>query len=391
MTTTRVAVFTGTRAEYGLLVPILRQLHQSDAIETSLIVAGAHLSVLHGMTVDRIVEDGFTIDARIEMLLASDTRTATTKSVGLALIDLASHLDRLDPDLLVVLGDRYELLAPVVAATIAGIPIAHIHGGEITEGAFDDSIRHAVTKLSHLHFVASEQFARRVEQMGEDPEHVHVVGAPAMDVIREMSPISLDELSDEVGAPLTTPLVVVAYHPSTVAGEDASTTIAEILAAVSELDGASVVCSLPNADPEFLSVTEQIEGFCRDHPRAVAVASLGHRAYLSLLRHATCLVGNSSSGLIEAPVLGTPFVNVGDRQAGRPMASSVISTDPQRAEILTAIRRAMSDEFRTGAANTTSPYDLGVSVAMAIVREIERTDLSRLTRKRFVDVPWSAS
>lgn len=383
--TKRVAVFTGTRAEYGLLAPVLRLLEQSDDIELSLIVAGAHLSLLHGMTIDAIVADGFQVDARVEMLLASDSPTAATKSVGLTIIDLATHLDRLRPDLLVVLGDRYEVLAAVTAATIMGIPVAHIHGGELTEGAFDDSIRHAITKMSHLHFVATPEFGRRVAQMGEDSERIHVVGAPALDTIRTLSPVSVAELSRHVGLELSSPVIVVAYHPSTIPGEDPAAAVRTLLGAVDKIDDATVVCSLPNADPRFDSVREILLDYAADRATATAVTSIGHERYLSLLRHAAVLIGNSSAGIIEAPVLGTPVVNVGQRQKGRPASDSVISVAIEPGEIDSALQLALSPEFRARVRDAKSPYDLGVSVASAIVAVIEQTDLPALLKKRFVD------
>lgn len=389
--TKRVAVFTGTRAEYGLLVPVLRKLVQSPAVDMSLLVAGAHLSLLHGMTIDAIVDDGFRIDARVEMLLASDTPTAITKSIGLALIDLATRFEQIEPDLLVVLGDRYEVLAAVTAAVIAGVPVAHIHGGELTEGAFDDSIRHAITKLSHLHFVATPEFGRRVAQLGEDPERIHVVGAPAVDVINAMSPVPRADLAADLGLELTAPLVVVAYHPSTIPGEDPLATTLEILAAVDDLDAGSIVCSLPNADPNFAPIRQAILDYADTRPNVRAVSSLGHERFLSLVRHADCVVGNSSSGIIEAPALHTPAVNVGQRQQGRPLAPSVIPAEPNRLAVLAACRKALEPSFQTLASTSSSPYDIGVSVGATIVREIERTDLPSLLRKRFVDVAPSST
>jgi len=387
----RVAVFTGTRAEYGLLAPVLRQLKQSDRVEMSLLVAGAHLSLLHGMTIDAIVADGFAIDARIEMLLASDTPTAITKSIGLALIDLATRFEHLRPDLLVVLGDRYEVLAAVIAATVANIPVAHIHGGELTEGAFDDSIRHAITKMSHLHFVATEEFGQRVMQLGEDPARIHVVGAPAVDVINALSPVPREELAEELGIPLDEPLVVVAYHPSTIPGEDPLSTTLEILAAVDGLDAGSIVCSLPNADPHFATIRSAILEFAESRPNVCAVSSLGHERFLSLVRHAHCIVGNSSAGIIEAPALHTPAVNVGQRQHGRPLADSVIQAGAHRSSIERGCRKAISPAFQETAASCNSPYDIGVSVASAIVRSIETTDLPALLHKRFFDVAFPTS
>ena len=314
-------------------------------------------------------------------------RTAVTKSIGLALIDLAARFEQLQPDLLVVLGDRYEVLAAAIAAVVASVPVAHIHGGELTEGAFDDSIRHAVTKLSHLHFVATPDFAQRVAQLGEDPSRIHVVGAPAVDVITQLSPISLVDLESELGISLARPLVVVAYHPSTIPGEDPLAATCEILAAVDAIGAGSIVASLPNADPHFSSIRQKILDFAEDRDNVAVVPSIGHERYLSLVRHADLVIGNSSSGIIEAPVLGTPSINVGQRQHGRPIADCVVTVPPDNTAIADAARRSLEPDFQTMSASCVSPYDRGVSVASAIVQAIETTNLASLPRKRFIDLP----
>lgn len=382
----RVAVFTGTRAEYGLLVPILRRLRQSDEIDLSLIVSGAHLSLLHGMTITAIEADGFEIDATIEMLLANDSATAITKSLGLSLIELAGTFDRLRPELVVVLGDRYEILAAATAALIAGIPVAHIHGGEVTEGAFDDSVRHAVTKLAHLHFVATEEFAKRIRQLGEQPGNIYVVGAPALDVITEMAEPDPGDIAEFLGSDLVEPVVLVVYHPSTIPGEDPEAATEEIIAAIDGIDAGTVVCSLPNADPKFNVVRQRLEEFARRRPNAVAAASIGHERYLALLRRAAVIVGNSSSGIIEATALGTPTVNVGQRQAGRPVSPTVRTVPPERQAIAEALRWAILPESQELARVSKSPYDSGVSVAAAVVDVIEHADLDALIRKKFYDL-----
>lgn len=380
----RVAVFTGTRAEYGLLVPVLRALEQSETIEMSLIAGGTHLSMLHGMTIDAIEADGFVVDARVEMLLAADTPSAITKSIGVALIDLAVRFEQLQPDLLVLLGDRYEVLAAALAAVVANIPIAHIHGGEITVGAFDDSIRHAVTKLAHLHFVATEEFARRVEQLGEDPRHIHVVGAPTVDVISRLGSVPTEELEADLGIELRHPLVILAYHPSTVPGEDPIEATETLLRAMEQLSPATLVCSLPNADPHYGSIATRVRDFAGRHPWAVAIDSIGHERYLSLLRQADLIVGNSSSGIIEAPVVGTASVTVGQRQEGRPLAGSTVAVPLDVNAIVESCRLAVDSCEQQGDRHP-SPYDRGMSVGATIVEVIETLDLGSLIPKRFVD------
>ncbi|HEU5149620.1 MAG TPA: UDP-N-acetylglucosamine 2-epimerase [Iamia sp.] len=376
----RICVFTGSRAEYGLLVPILRRIQQSEVLDLQLIAAGSHLSQLHGHTIDQVREDGFTVDAEIEMLFASDTPVAAAKSVGVALLDLAVQLDRLRPDVLVVLGDRYELLALASAALLMNIPIAHVHGGELTEGAFDDAVRHAVTKMSHLHFPAAEEFARRIVQMGEPPERVHVVGAPGLDTLRSLRRRSKEELEELLGHPLDPPVALVAYHPATIPGENPAEVTTNLLEAVRRNPFGTIVTSGPNADPRYAGVHAAIEAAAAADGRVRLMPSIGHEAYLSLMGMAAVVIGNSSSGIIEAPALGVPSVLVGKRQDGRPRAARVIDTGTTVDEITAAIEAALAPATDQ---DETSPYDRGVSAADAIVAVLESTDPSRLVEKRF--------
>lgn len=377
-----ICVFTGSRAEYGLLVPILRRIDQAADLDLQLVVSGSHLSQLHGHTIDQIREDGFRIDAVVEVLLASDTAVAATKSIGLGLLDLAVQLERLRPDLMILLGDRYELMSAALASLMRNIPIAHVHGGEITEGAFDDNIRHALSKLAHLHFAAAEEFARRLVQMGESPERVFVVGAPGIDTIREMTPLGREQLEARLGHELRDPLALAVYHPVTLPGEDPETAMANILSALEDHPG-SVVVGLPNADPQYATIRKMVLDATRQRPEVHALSSIGHHAFLSLMSVAAVMVGNSSASVIEAPSLRLPAVLVGGRQTGRPLARSVITSGTAAEEIAAAIRTALTEEFRTAPGRFDSPYDRGVSAATEIVRVLEQVDATSLLRKRF--------
>lgn len=385
--TRTICVFTGSRAEYGLLVPILRRLEEDERFELKLVVAGAHLSLLHGETYRFIESDGFRIEAKVEMLLASDTPGAVGKSLGLALIELSGLFDRMRPDAVLLLGDRTEALAAAIAATLNGLPLVHIHGGELTRGAFDDAIRHCITKLSHLHFTAAEQFRRRVVQLGEEPERVFTVGAPGVEAIRGLKPLGRGELEERLAATLTRPLALVAYHPATLPGEDPAEAVTAVLDGVRAAVGGTMVLSLPNADPRYSQIREIVQRFAAEEDDAFVVSSLGHGVYLSLLAESDLLVGNSSSGIIEAPVFGTPTVNVGIRQEGRPRAPSVIDCPADEEAIREACRRALSPGFRAEIAGQRSPYDVGVSTGALVVQILGEADLPALLNKGFHDLP----
>ncbi|MEM9695659.1 MAG: UDP-N-acetylglucosamine 2-epimerase [Myxococcota bacterium] len=346
----RIAVATGTRAEYGLLLPLLRLLDEADDMELSLVVTGAHLARDLGHTVDQIVADGFTIAARVDMLLSADSNVAVTKSLGLGTVGFADVLDRLAPDLLVMLGDRYEMLAVAQAALIARIPVAHLCGGDVTEGAFDESIRHAISKMAHLHFPTNEAARRRLLQMGEDPKRVFNVGFTGLDHLRGEL-LGREALAASLGRPLETRNLLVTYHPETLGRRPAKEDFAELLAALDPFDG-GIFFTYPNADTHGRSLIPALEAFVAAHPLASAHRSLGQQRYLSLLRAVDAVVGNSSSGLYEAPSLGTPTVNVGERQKGRLAAASVTTVPCRQEDISAALERALAFDM----ADVENPY-----------------------------------
>ncbi len=360
--TRRVCVFTGTRADYGLLSGVLGELAARPDTEPLLLVSGSHLSPEFGSTATEIEAGGVPIAAKVEMLLSSDTAVGVTTSMGLGLIGFAGALDRLAPHVLVVLGDRYEALAVACAALLARVPIAHLHGGETTLGAVDDALRDALTKLADLHLVAAEPFRNRVVALGEDPSRVFVVGAPGLDHLSRPELLGRQELETALGMGLRSPTFLVTYHPETRDDRDPREPAGALLAALDHFPGASVVITGTNADTGGRGVRALMEDYAARHPwRVQAVSSLGQIRYLSLLRLADVVVGNSSSGIIEAPGAGVPTVNVGDRQRGRLRAASVLDCADDEAAITAAITTALTPEFRSIAAAAGSPYGDGRS------------------------------
>jgi UDP-N-acetylglucosamine 2-epimerase (non-hydrolysing) len=386
-TVRRVCVVTGTRADYGHLYWVLRELDADPRTDLQLVVTGAHLMERFGATVGRIEEDGFAIAARVPMQLPDDSPLAVAGALAAATSGLADAFARLRPDLVVLLGDRYEELAAAQAALILGIPVAHLHGGETTEGAFDEAIRHSVTKMSHLHFVAADDYGRRVRQLGEDPARVHVVGAPGLDHLRRTELASRAELEEFLGIPLAAPVLLVTYHPETLGEDGGRSGLAALLDAIDDLGGATVVVTGVNADPGHGPLSAALRDFVATDPaRRALVESLGQRRYLGLMAACDAVVGNSSSGLIEAPALRAPTVNIGDRQKGRLRAESVVDCRPERGDVAAALRRVLDPAFRASLPVQLSRYGAG-DAAVRIRDVLATTDLSGITMKHFHD--WS--
>lgn len=356
----RVAVFTGTRAEYGLLFWLMKEIQANERLELRVIVSGMHLSPEFGETWRQIEAEGFPIDAKVEMLLSSDTPVGVAKSMGLGTIGFVDALERLQPNLLVVLGDRFEALAVAQTAMVLRIPIAHIHGGEITEGAYDDAIRHAITKMSQLHFTATEVYRQRVIQMGEPPERVFNVGAVGLDHLLREQPMNLKELEASLNFKLDSPYFLVTYHPVTLADEPPEQTFRTLLGALDRFPTHQVILTYPNADNGGRVIIPILEDYARQSPkRVLAIPSLGFRRYLGALAGASAMIGNSSSGIIEAPALGVPTVNIGLRQLGRLSAASVIHCGVGADDIQSAIAQALTPEFIRMSQTVSNPYGSG--------------------------------
>ena len=324
----KVCVVTGTRAEYGLLRWVMEGIRDSELLDLQLIVTGAHLSSEFGLTYRDIEADGFVIDHKVEMLLSSDTNVGVSKSVGLAITGLAEAYEHLKPDIVLLVGDRYEMWAAGAATTIARIPIAHIHGGELTEGAIDDVIRHGLTKMAHLHFVAAPEFRQRVIQLGESPERVFTVGAVGLDSIAKVPIMSPEELQASLGVELGEKNLLVTFHPVTLESGSARSQMKSLLDALEAFPDVHTFITLPNADTESREIIRLIRDYDARSPRATAFTSLGQARFHSLMYYTDGVVGNSSSGMIEAPAMDRPTVNIGSRQDGRLRASSVIDCEP---------------------------------------------------------------
>lgn len=380
----KIAVVTGSRAEYGHLFWVIHEVHEDPELILQLVVCGMHLSPEFGFTVREIEADGFPIAERVEMLLSSDSEIGISTSIGLGVMGFARAFDRLKPDILVLLGDRFEVLAAATAAMVARIPIAHIHGGESTEGAIDEPIRHAVTKMSHIHFPATEIYARRISQMGEDPQRIFPFGAPGLDHVRRGNLMDRKALLQELGIDPQERIAVVTYHPVTLEFSTARAHMEHLIQALRGRDLA-LVFTYANADTGGRVINQMIQDFVGKKPRAYAFPSLGQRRYLGLLQAAEVVVGNSSSGIIEASALKVPAVNIGDRQRGRVRGPNVIDCGVETHEIETALDRALSPDFRWSLKDMVSPYGEGLA-SPRIVSILKSIPLGEgLLKKRFKD------
>jgi GDP/UDP-N,N'-diacetylbacillosamine 2-epimerase (hydrolysing) len=380
----KILVVTGTRAEYGLLRWVIDGIAKSSLLELQLCATGMHLSPEFGLTFKEIEKDGYQIDSKVEMLLSADTSSAITKSMGLGLIGFADEFNRLKPDLILILGDRYEIMCAVMAATVARTPIAHLHGGEATEGCIDEAIRHSITKMSHLHFVAAEAYRKRVIQLGENPERVFCVGGLGVDNVLKLDLLSKQELEHALDFELGTKSMLVTFHPVTLEGNTSGIQMRELLNSLSQFPDHKIIFTMPNADTDGREIFELIENFCLDNNNCRAYTSLGQLRYLSCLKYVDVVVGNSSSGLLEVPSFLIPTVNIGDRQKGRLKAESIIDCTPEKKQIIASIKKATSAEFKESCKLVTNPYGHG-GASELIVNKLEEIDTTNLLKKRFYD------
>ncbi len=379
----KICIVTGSRADYGLLYWLMKEIQADSDLQLQIAAIGMHLSPEFGLTYKVIETDGFTIAAKVEMLLSSDTPVGIAKSMGLGVIGFADALDRLRPDMLVLLGDRYETLAAAQAAMVARIPIAHIAGGDVTEGAFDESIRHSITKMAHLHFVTNESSARRVRQLGENPAHIFNVGSPGLDCIKRMKLLGRSELEEALDFKFKEKNLLVTFHPATLEMQPAETQFQELLTAIDSLgQDVGIIFTKPNSDTDGRAIIRLMGSYVATHPNASAYTSLGQVRYLSAMSQVDAVVGNSSSGLYEAPSFGKPAVNIGDRQKGRLQATSVINCVQESGAIAEAILQALASDC-SGAVN---PYGDGNSSSRIKDRLKQIAEPSALLKKHFFDL-----
>lgn len=356
----KVAVFTGTRAEYGLMYWFMKDIQSDPNLKLQLIVSGMHLSPEFGLTWQQIEKDGFPIDEKIEILLSSDSPVGTAKSIGLGVLGFTDALSRLKPDVLVILGDRFEALAAAQTAMILRIPVLHLHGGEITEGAYDDAIRHAITKLSYLHGTSTEEHKKRVIQLGEDPARVENIGAVGLDHLKRGSFMTLNELAVSLEFPIIQPYFLVTYHPVTLSNEPPAPSLTALLEALDEFADHQVILTYPNADDGGRQIIPLLDEYARKHAdRVFAIPSLGQVRYLSAVKYAAAVIGNSSSGIIEVPAFDVPTVNVGERQKGRLAAKSVLNCQAEKSAIVCSIQQAISRSYKTADEVIDNPYGQG--------------------------------
>lgn len=381
----KIGVVTVARSDYGIYKPILNKIQEDSELALYLIVSGMHLSPEFGMTVRAIEADGFAIGDQFEMLLSSDSPEGVAKSVGLGVLGFAQSYARSQPDILLVLGDRFEMLSAVIASLPFKIPVAHLHGGESTEGLIDEPIRHSITKMSHLHFVSTEVYGQRVIQMGEEPWRVHVSGAPSLDNLNEMDLLDLSALRNQTGLDLREQTLLVTYHPVTLEYENTEVQMTALLAALEDV-GLPVVFTYPNADTQGRLIIDMIQQFSKRYSKAQIATNLGTQAYFSLMNCASAMVGNSSSGIIEAASFSLPVVNIGNRQRGRVHGRNVLDVGYTYSEILAGIQKATSSEFHHSLEGLTNPYGSGNAAGLIVDRLKAITLNETLLMKRFHDL-----
>ncbi len=384
----KICVVTGTRAEYGLLRWVMEGIRTTPGLELQIIATGMHLSPEFGLTYRDIERDGFQIDTKVEMLLSSDTPVGLTKSIGLGMIGFGDALSILRPDIMLVLGDRFEIFAAATAAMVARIPIAHLHGGEATEGVIDEPIRHSITKMAHLHFVAAEEYRQRVIQLGEHPDHVFFVGGLGIDNIKKLQLLGREELEAVLGFKLGSRNLLVTFHPVTLENASSQIQMRELLAALSTLVDTRIIFTMPNADTDGRVLMDIIEQYVTQHPNSRVFTSLGQLRYLSCMQYVDGVIGNSSSGLIEAPSFRIGTVNIGDRQRGRLKAASVIDCLPERTAISGAIERLYVPEFQEILRSVCNPYGDG-GASEQVVAILAEVSLEDILKKRFFNLPCS--
>ncbi|MCF6359292.1 MAG: UDP-N-acetylglucosamine 2-epimerase [Cyclobacteriaceae bacterium] len=382
----KICVVTGTRAEFGLMYWLIKAIYEDEDLELQLLVTGMHLSPEFGLTYQTIEESGFPISKKIEVLLSSDSAIGISKSMGLGMISFSEAYNELRPDIILVLGDRFEIFSAAAAAMISRIPLAHVHGGEATEGLIDEPIRHSITKMAHLHFTASQEYRKRVIQLGENPNRVFVTGTPGLDNIYKLNLLKREQFEQEINFKLGTRNALVTFHPVTLENNTAKGQFIALLDALSSIEGLNIIFTKPNADTDGRILIELIDQYVKNHPeRSCAFVSLGQIRYLSALKYVDLVIGNSSSGLTEVPSFKIPTINIGDRQKGRLKATSVIDCQPNEQSIAKSLKQGLSKEFLDSISDTKNPYGKGGGSEK--IKEIIKTfSLEGILKKEFYDL-----
>ena len=382
----KICIVSGSRAEFGLLRFVIEGVKNSSLLDLQLIVTGMHLSTDHGLTYKEIEECGFKIDKKIETVLASDTPSSITKSAGLGLIGCAQSFRELNPDCLVILGDRYEVFVCAIAALFFKIPIVHIHGGELTKGSFDDAIRHSITKMSWFHFVASEEYKDRVIQLGENPKNIRNVGGLGVDAIKKLKLLDKSELKQKKLINFGEKNLLITFHPSTLDVKSTKSQIENLVSSLEVLENCYLIFTMPNSDPDSKIIKSVIANFVeKNKKRAIFFESLGQRNYLSVLQFVDGVVGNSSSGLLEAPSFKIGTINIGNRQDGRLKSKSVIDCDSTKESISFALKQLFSNDFKKRLKSVKNPYGEG-NASIKIIKFLEKVKIPNSTEKRFFDI-----
>jgi GDP/UDP-N,N'-diacetylbacillosamine 2-epimerase (hydrolysing) len=379
----KICVYTSGRMDYGLLRGVMKEIQASNNLELQIIASGMHLSSEFGKTVDEMIEDGFHPHEKVEILLSSDTPVGICKAMGLAMIGYGEAIQRLQPDIIVLLGDRFETFCMAAAAQVCRVPIAHIHGGETTQGAIDEAFRHSITKMAHLHFASCEPYRQRIIQLGESPERVFNVGALGVENIKKMSIMSRQELFESIGFNLDEPYFVVTFHPVTLEKGASGIQFKNLLHVLEQFSDRKVIFTKTNADTDGRVINEMIDRFAERHSeRCMAIESLGMKRYLSAVKYAQAVIGNSSSGILEVPAFKVPTVNIGDRQKGRIHAESVIDCIPESQAIKAAILKSFDPLFRSSLQSLQNPYEKE-GTAAEIRNVLEMTDFENILKKSF--------
>ena len=382
----KICVFTGGRAEYGILLPLLKILQAQKNIDLTILVSGMHLSREFGLTYKEIEKDGFECTEKVEMILSSDNPRSTCKSMGLGMISFSDALTRLNPDFLVVLGDRFESMSVVTTAMVCRIPVAHIQGGEMTLGAIDDHIRHCITKMSYLHFVTTCEYMNRVIQLGEAPERVFNVGALNVDSMKKIDILTKKKLEIEINFPIDERTILVTFHPITLENDTSEKYFSNLIMAIKKARNLRIIFTYTNADTEGRVINAMIDQYVDENPKtSIAFSSLGQLKYISCLKYIGAIVGNSSSGIIETPTFKTPTVNIGDRELGRVMARNVICCSHDAMSIKNAIDKSLSLEFKSSLKDMINPYEKK-NTAVAIADILTKIEIPESIKKTFYDL-----